>query len=41
MGHAFSPGQRAQDVDLRTAVPADADDVAQLLAELGLSLIHI
>lgn len=35
MGHAFSPGQRAQDVDLRNAVPADADDVAQLLAELG------
>ena len=35
MGHAFSPGQPAQDVDLRNAVLADADDVAQLLAELG------
>ena len=28
MGHAFSPGQPAQDVDLRNAVLADADDVA-------------
>lgn len=35
MSHAFSPGHRAPDVDLRNAVPADADDVARLLAELG------
>lgn len=35
MGHAFSPNRYLQDVDLRNAVPADADDVAQLLAELG------
>jgi GNAT superfamily N-acetyltransferase len=35
MSHAFSPGHRAHDVDLRNAVPADADDVARLLAELG------
>ncbi|MBV2208659.1 MAG: GNAT family N-acetyltransferase [Thermomonas sp.] len=35
MSHAFSPGHRALDVDLRNAVPADADDVAHLLAELG------
>lgn len=35
MSHAFSPGQRALDVDLRNAVLADADDVAHLLAELG------
>ena len=35
MSHAFSPGHRAPDVDLRNAVPADADDVAHLLSELG------
>lgn len=35
MSHAFSPGHQALDVDLRNAVPADADDVAHLLAELG------
>ena len=35
MSHAFSPGHRAADVDLRNAVPADADDVAHLLSELG------
>lgn len=35
MSHAFSPGPHALDVDLRNAVPADADDVAHLLAELG------
>ena len=35
MSHAFSPGHHALDVDLRNAVPADADDVAHLLAELG------
>ncbi|TCT21600.1 GNAT family N-acetyltransferase [Thermomonas haemolytica] len=35
MSHAFSPGPRALDIDLRNAVPADADDVAQLLVELG------
>ena len=35
MRHAFSPGHRAADVDLRNAVPADADDVAHLLSELG------
>ena len=35
MSHAFSPGHHAPDVDLRNAVPADADDVAHLLAELG------
>ena len=35
MGHAFSPGHHAMDVDLRNVVPADADDVAQLLCELG------
>ncbi|WP_374249190.1 GNAT family N-acetyltransferase [Thermomonas sp.] len=35
MGHAFSPGHPALDVDLRNAVLADADDVARLLAELG------
>ena len=35
MSHAFSPGPRVLDLDLRNAVPADADDVAQLLVELG------
>lgn len=35
MGHAFSPGHHTLDVDLRNAVPADADDVAQLLTALG------
>lgn len=35
MSHAFSPGHRGLDVDLRNAVPADADDVARLLSELG------
>ena len=35
MSQAFSPSHRAADVDLRDAVPADADDVAGLLTELG------
>ncbi len=35
MSHAFSPGPGALDIDLRNAVPADADDVARLLVELG------
>ncbi len=35
MSQAFSPSYRAADVDLRDAVPADADDVAGLLTELG------
>jgi GNAT superfamily N-acetyltransferase len=35
MSHAFSPGHRVLDVDLRNAMPTDADDVARLLSELG------
>ena len=31
MSHAFSPGHHALDVDLRNAVPADADDVLTAL----------
>lgn len=35
MSQAFSPAGRADDLDLRNAVMADADDVARLLGELG------
>ncbi len=35
MSRAFSPTAHAADLDLRNAVLADADDVAQLLGELG------
>ncbi|HET8899997.1 MAG TPA: GNAT family N-acetyltransferase [Rhodanobacteraceae bacterium] len=35
MSQAFSPAHRPTDIDLRNAMPADADDVAQLLSELG------
>ena len=35
MSRAFSAGQYPVDTDLRSAVHADADDVARLLCELG------